>query len=146
MKSLIIVFGALLLIIQIPVLFGSIHDARVDNYTQNVAGVTTAAGIYGANVTLSQELWGDAVSLVSSISSNITPDSPSADSYNPVSGVLLVAGLDAGQIRTLSITYEMESAILSEHTGASTFLALYFWFVVFLILGMMAGAIYAFMD
>lgn len=146
MKSLVIVFGAVILIIMIPILFDSIHDARVDDYTQNVAGVTTAAGVYSANVTLSQSLWGDSVSFVDSLSSNITPDSPTADSYNSVSGVLLVGGLDAGHLRTLSITYEIDSAVLSEHTGASTFLALFFWFVIFLIMGVVGGAIYAFLT
>ncbi len=145
MKSLLIVFGALLLIIQLPLLFGSIHDARVDDYTQSVAGVVTAAGIYAANVTLSQELWSGSVSLVD-VSSNLSSDSPSADSYNSVSGVLLVGGLDAGKTRTLEIVYDIESAILSEHTGASTFLALFFWFILFLFLGLVGSAIYAFWD
>ena len=144
MRSLIIVFGALLAIILLPSTFGSVHDARVDSYTQTAAGVTTGAGIYAANVTLSQDLWGDAVSLVSDVSSNITADSPSASTYNPVSGALLVGGLEQGQLRTLSITYEVESATTTEMTGLSTFLALFFWFLVFLIIALLGGAIYAF--
>ena len=144
MKSLIIIFGALLLIIGLPAFFTSVNDAQVQEYTQTFAGVTTGAAVYSANVTLSEDLHNDSPISVTDSSSNITSDSPSAATYNSVSGVLTVEGLDASQTRTLSITYEIGSTILP--TGVSVFFTMSIWFWLFAIIGMIAGAIYAFFN
>ena len=144
MKSLIIVFGVLLLIIGLPAFFTSINDAQVEEYTQTFAGVATGAAVYSANVTLSEDLYNDNVISVTDSSSNITSDSPSAATYNSVSGVLLVEGLDASQMRTLSITYEIASTLLA--SGMGIFFTMSIWFWLFAIIGMIAGAIYAFFN
>ena len=144
MKSLIIIFGALLLIIGLPAFFTSVNDAQVQEYTQTFAGVTTGAAVYSANVTLSEDLHNDSVISVTDSSSNITSDSPSAGPYNSVSGVLTVNGLDASQMRTLSITYEIASTLLA--SGMGIFFTMSIWFWLFAIIGMIAGAIYAFFN
>ena len=144
MKSLIIVFGALLLIIATPFVFGAIDDARTTEYTQTFAGVTTGAGEYSENVTLSQALFSVTINSVVGITSNTTSDSPSASGYNSVSKALEVSGLDQSLTRTLSVEYKSDSATIG--SGVSAFLTLIRWFYVFIIIGMAGGAIYAFFD
>lgn len=144
MKSLFIVFGALMLVIALPVFFLSNHDAQTQDYTQTFAGVSTAAGVYSANVTLGQDVYDDSLVGITSITSNITGDSPTAAAFNSVSRVTTVNGLTADTIRTLSVTYEIDSTIVP--AGVSAFFSISNWFYIFAILGMIAGAIYAFFD
>ena len=146
MKSLIIVFAALLVIIAFPLLFDSIDDARVDHFTQNVAGLTTGAGGYTSNATLSRALYDDDAANVVSVTSNTTADSPSADSYNSVSRLLIIGGLVASTTRTISITYEIDSTVLDDYVGMGVFLTLFIWLVVFIVLGLLVGAVYAFFQ
>lgn len=144
MKSLVIVFAALLVIIALPLLFASVDSARTETFSQNVAGVTTGASEYTSNATLSRALYDDDASNVTSITSNITADSPSADSYNSVSRLLTIGGLNQSTTRTISITYEIDSTIIDDYTGMSTFLTLYLWLIVFVVLGLLVAAVYAF--
>lgn len=144
MKSLIIVYCALLWIICLPLAFGSFHDAKVDDFTQDVAGVSTGSGTYEAGVILSLQLWNNSLLSVKTISSNISSDSPSADNYTAVSRLLTVSGLADNVTRTLSVTYEVESATVQEHSGVSVFFTVYIWFWIFVGLGLAAGAVYAF--
>ena len=144
MKSIIIVFATLLLIIATPFVFAAIDDSRTEEYNQTFAGVTTGAGAYAANVTLGRAIYNNDTTAITTISSNITPDSPSVSTFNTVSRTLEVGGLDASQIRTLSVTYNIDSTILPD--GVSAFLVLLRWFYIFIIVGMAGGAIYAFFD
>lgn len=144
MKSLIIVFGALLLIIATPFAFSAIDAGRTQEYTQTFAGVTTGAGAYSANVSLSEGAFNDSQLAVKSVSSNESADSPSAADYNSVSKALEVGGLDESSIRTLSVIYLVDSTSLP--SGFGTFFGLIRWFWIFAITGLIGGAIYAFFD
>lgn len=144
MKSLIIVFGAILLIIATPFVFTALDDALTQEYIQSFAGVDTGAGVNTANFTLGRSLYNDDTTSVSSVSSNITPDTPSAASYNSVSKLLVVSGLEESQSRTLTVEFMIDSTTLP--SGASAILTLTRWFWIFTILGMIGGAIYAFFD
>lgn len=144
MKSLLVVFGAILLIIALPAFFQATHDAEIQAYTETFAGITTGAGVYSSNTTLSEDLYDDNVISVLSISSNSTNDSPSATTYNSVNRLLSFGGLADNLTRTLSVEYEIDSTLLP--TGAGVFLTVVNWFYVFTIIGMIAGAIYAFFD
>ena len=144
MKSLIIVFGALLLIIATPFVFTAIDDAITQEYSQSITGVTTGAGEYTANVTLGRAVYSDDAQSITGITSNQTADSPSAATYNSVSHALEVSGLDASLVRTLTIDFMIDSTVLP--SGAAMFLTLLRWFWVFIIVGMAGGAIYAFFD
>lgn len=145
MKSLIIVGAALFLIIATPFVFDAIRGAQTDEYAQSIAGVTTGAGVYAANVTLSQEAFNDNVNSITSISSNISgSDSPTASVYNSVSQALEVTGLEESSTRTLSVTYRVDDTDLPDFMGA--FFTLLRWFWVFVPIGFAAGAIYAFFD
>jgi len=123
-------------------LFTGIDSARTDEYTQSVAGVATAAGVYAANITLGQDVYDDEVASIVSISSNESSDSPTAYSWNSVSNTLWVSGLEADATRTLEVDFYIDSVTLM--AGASSFLTLFLWFIMFIPLGMMAGAIYNF--
>lgn len=144
MKSLVITFGAILSIIMLPLLFIGLYDARSEQLTQTFSGVSTAAGVYSANITLSKAPWGDDIEGVVEISSNVTSDAPSASAYNEVSKLLTVSGLEQSDTRTLSVVYDISSTVLSGLYGIDTFLALFAWFIVFLIFGLICGAVYAF--
>jgi hypothetical protein len=144
MKSIIVIFGALLLIISLPTFFQATYDARTQEQTLNLAGVTTAAGVYSANVTLTQATHDGKLAAVQTVSSNVTSDSPTGAAYNSVSKVLNVTGLDASQTRTLSIAYDIDSTLIPD--GVSIFLTLCNWFYIFAILGCITGAVYSFFD
>jgi len=144
MKSLIIVFGTFLLLVALPYAFQAVDDAITESYTQSISGVTTGAGEYTENITLSRSIYNNDTTSITSISSNITSDSPTAAGYNTVSRQLEVSGLDASQTRTLAVNFLIESTVIP--AGSVMFLTLYRWFLVFMIIGMAGGAIYAFFD
>jgi len=140
MKSLLIVFGALLLIIASPFVFASVDDAITESASQSFAGVT---GTDNATVYLGRALYNDDTQSVTGISSNETSDSPSAYSYNSVSRALVVSGLVSSN-RTLEVEFDIDATTIP--AGVATFLTLLRWFYVFTIVGMSCGAIYAFFD
>lgn len=144
MKSLIIIFAALLLIIATPFVFDAIDDAITDSYSQSISGVTTGAGAYAENVTLGRAPYSDDYASVTGVSSNLSSDSPTASGYNSVSRALEVSGLEESLTRTLTISYEIDSVTLP--AGVATFLTLWRWFWIFVITGLIGGAIYAFFD
>lgn len=144
MKSLVVAFGAAFLLILFPAIFGRLIDAQTDDYTQNFAGVSTGAGEYSANFTLSQDLFEDNTVSVSSISSNISGDSPSASAYNSVSRVLTAGGLQESQTRTISVTYDIEDPSLP--AGVVVFLQIFIWFFMLIDLGLLVGSVYAFFE
>lgn len=146
MKSLVIVFCLILLLIATPFVFTAINTSVTENYTQSVAGVATAGSNYAANITLGKSLFKNNTVAVTSISSNVSTDNPTASGqYNSVGKVLEVSGLDSGQTRTLTASFLIASTSLP--TGAGDFLdVLLRWFWVFTLLGMSAGAIWAFFQ
>lgn len=144
MKSVIIIFAALVLMACAPFAFASIDSAASDEYTQTFNSVTTGAAITSANVTLAQNIFEDHINQVQSISSNISGDSPSATYINTVSKALQVSGLSPSSTRTLSITYLTDSSTMP--AMMSVFWLFLRWFYVFMIVGFAGGAIYAFFD
>ena len=143
MKSLIIIFGAFLLIVVTPFVFTALDDAVSDEYTQTFAGVTTDAAIYAANVTLTKTALNDSETDIIAVSSNESRDAPSASYYNSVSQALEVSGLNDDEERTLSVTYLSASSSLPAGYG-SFFTNILRWFWVLTILGTCGGAVYAF--
>lgn len=142
MRALLLLLGALLLIICLPLEFNSLHDARVDSYTQSFAEVTTAPGATSANATMAIALWGDSITAVS-VSSNITADTPAASAYNKVSRTLTIGGLVSNQTRTLTAEYEIAS--VNENASVlNPFLTTIAIIMVLSIIGVFARAIYEF--
>lgn len=144
MKSLVVVFGVLLMIVALPLLFQAARNAEIDEYTQTFNSVTTGAGETSVNVTLTQDPLDDAVADIISISSNTTVDDPSAAAFYTTDNDLEVSGLAASTTRTLQVTYAIASASLP--TGMAVFFDVMKWFYVFCIIGLLGAAIYAFFD
>lgn len=144
MRSVIIIFAALLLVAAAPFAFASIDEAASDEYTENFNSISTGAAVTTSNVTLAQDIYEDHINQVISISSNVSSDSPSATAINTVSRLLDVSGLSPSTIRTLSVTYRTDSSTMP--SGMSTFWLFLRWFYVFMIIGFAGGAIYAFFD
>ena len=144
LKSVIVAFAAILLTIALPFVYQSIDNASTDEYTQTFAGIDTGAGAFTANVTLSKNIYLDDASKVKEISSNITSDTPSASSFNAVSHVLTVGGLNESSARTLAVVYYIESPSIEDFM--ITVFTMFRWFYIFLLIGMAGGAIYAFFD
>lgn len=143
MKSIIVAFAVILLIIAMPFVFQSIEDARTNEAELTFASVTTS-GVSTANVTLNQAIYRGSVNSVTAVSSNITSDTPSAYSFNSVSRVLQVNGLAEDETRTLSVAFNIENENLDD--GSLVFFSLFRWFYIFMIVGMSGGAIYSFFD
>lgn len=141
MKSLIIVAVALLLIIALPFTFIAIDNAITDTYEQTISGVTTGAGSYNATVTLGRALYNEDAVSITSISSNVTSESPSAASYNTVNHQVVVTGLEANKTHTLAFTFLIDNTTLPD--GMTTVVTVLRWFWVFAIVGTIIGAIYA---
>lgn len=144
MKSLIIIFGALLMIIATPAFFTHVDDVLTDDETNSFTSVTTAAGVTSANVTLANAVYNDNVQQVDSVTSDNTDDAPTAYTYNSVSHVLLVSGLNANDTRTLTVDYSIDNTTLD--SGMAIFWTVLRWFWIFVIIGMCGGAVYAFFD
>ena len=146
MKSLLVVFCLILFLIATPFVFSAINTAVTENYAQSFAGVTTDNATYAANVTLGKSLFRNNTTAVVGIASNVTSDTPTASgAYNSITKKLEVSGLNVSQTRTLSVSFMIASTSLP--TGAGDFLDILLrWFWVFTLLGMSAGAIYAFFQ
>ena len=142
MKNVLMIFGAVLIVVCLPMIFLVMHDARVETYTQAFTGITTGAAETTSNATLALALYDNSITSVTGISSNITGDLPTASGYNSVSKFLDISGLVVSQTRTLSIDYEIDSTVLSEFPSASAFLSVFVYLIIFGILGVIAGAIY----
>ena len=144
MKSLIIVFASLFLLIATPTVFDALDGALTEEYTQSIAGVATATGNYTANVTLGQSVYNNTASSITGISSNITSDTPTAASYNSTSKSALISGLEGNTSRTLTLAFLIDNPDLDD--GMSVFIHLLRWFYIFIIVGLSGGAIYAFFQ
>lgn len=128
----------------LPFVFSSIDNALSESITQNTAGVSVT-GNYSTNITLSNAIFNNSITSIKSITSNESTDSPAVYTYNSVSRVLTVSGLNSGaSLRTLAVNFNIPSTTLPDFM--TTFLSLLRWFWVFIIIGMTAGAIYAFFD
>lgn len=144
MKSVVIIFAALMMTIATPFVNISINDAVTEESTLSFSGVSTAATVYAANVTLSRAIYDNDTQAVTGITSNLSADSPTAYSYNSVSRKLEVSGLTDNTSRTLTVAYDIDSTSMPD--GASAFWLLMRWFWIFAIVAYTCGAIYAFFD
>ncbi len=145
MRSLVIVFAALLLIIVLPFVFQGIDGAITQSTSQAISGVTTGAGIYSANITLGRGIYNNDTTSITGIASDVTADVATTSAWNSVSKVLEVSGLDESQTRILTIDFMIDSSTLPD--GAALILStLTRWLFIFAIPGALIGAIYAFFQ
>ena len=114
MKAASNLIAAGIIILLLPAMLLGIDQFRlvdqVDPFT-----VDTGGGVTTANVTLSQDLYGNETRNAS-VSSNVTADAPIASSYVSATNVLNVTGLQASTAHYLTVTYSIDR--LGDYFGA----------------------------
>ena len=130
-------------LIGLPLMFTAIDDMVTQDIDQSFSLVNTGAAATAQNVTLSQELHLNSVTFVNAVTSNLSQDTPTGTSYNSVNKALEISGLSPSLNRTIVISYSIASSTLP--ASANLFLdTLVRWFLIFAVIGMMGGAVYAF--
>jgi len=81
---------------------------RTDDTSEDFE-VSTGSGVTSANVTLSYNLYQEALAEVQSITSNDTDDIPIASTYTDATKVLLITGLDDEETHALTVDYYAET-------------------------------------
>ena len=102
--------------------FTSVHEARTADTTV-AANVTTGAGDVDADVTLIRDLYNNELGYVTSITSNVTGDTPVASSYVAATRTLTIRGLTANAGHDLTVVHEYDQT--SEFTGTGQTLGIY---------------------
>lgn len=112
--ALSIIFVAIGLIIM-PVTLDGVASvmAHRETQTDEDTTVTTGVGVTTGNMTLTQVLFDDDVTYVTSVSSNIT-ETPVADNFSEP--LLYLTALSANETRTLTCVYDYHDE-LAEYTG-----------------------------
>jgi hypothetical protein len=111
---------------------------RTDAKTEAFA-ITTGAGVTTANVTLNSDLFQDDYAEVTSVTSNVTGESPIASGYTAATNVLLIAALNPSTTHTVTVAYlaDTESNVMG---AVGPFLGiLIFGGLIFLIFGQSKG-------
>jgi len=114
MKTAALLVAALIIILLLPASILAIDQFRLDEQSDPF-NVTTGSGVTSANVTLSQELYGDETRNAS-VTSNLTGDAPIASSYTSSTQVLNVTGLVASESRQLTVEYKIDR--MGDYYGA----------------------------
>ena len=140
MKVVIGIIGIAIVMVVFPIIMAATHDVQSDNQTQVFAGVVTGAGETSANVTLTYELYNDAVAYVTSITSSLETDVPVASSYNSATKALTVGGLTAASTRTLTVNYENEALV--NFTGMDAIVGITPLLIWVSIIAVVVGGIY----
>lgn len=114
MKESARLIAVVIIIMLLPAMLLSLDAFRLDD---QVDPFVVSSGAASANVTLSQDLYGDETRNVS-ISSNVTTDAPIASTYTTATNVLFITGLDSTETHYLTVTYKIEG--LSDYWAAGS--------------------------
>lgn len=87
----------------------SLHSMEYLTGTET-GNVTTAAGETAGNITLSEDVYRDAVTSITDVSSTSISDVPYASAYDTTTGNLTVSGLAASTSRLISVDYRYDNA------------------------------------
>ena len=114
MKAASNLIAAGIIILLLPAMLLGIDQFRlvdqVDPFTVDTGGAVTTA-----NVTLSQDLYGNQTRNAS-VSSNVTADAPIASGYVSATNVLNITGLQDSAAHYLTVTYSIDR--LGDYFGA----------------------------
>jgi hypothetical protein len=142
LKSIFSVFVALFLAFALPKVLSLYNESCSDQLTTTFAGLSTAPGIYSANLTLPKPIFRNSLVAITDVSSNISSDIPSAYAYNTLSHLLTINGLQQNQTRTASVTYRIVSTTIEPFMV--DVIGLFLWLYIFAVIGIWAGAVYSF--
>jgi len=107
MKVLALCMAWIFLLMVFP-LYPAIIDSFSETITEpttDLGNITTGAGESTGNITLSEDLYLDRLSVISVLTSDHGPDSPVATSYDSTTNELFIGGLAASQTRDITCTY-----------------------------------------
>ena len=138
MKTATLILGAVIILLFIPSAMDSIDDFRTTEQV-DAYDITTGGGVTTANVTLSQELFGDETRNAS-VSSNMTVDAPIASSYVSNTQALNVIGLEASTERRLTVTYAIDA--LDDYPGAGVAARVWPILLILGVIGIIVAAVY----
>jgi len=123
-----------------PIVMDSSHELQTDVFTQAEAAVATGAGEVAADVVLTEALWNDSNTYVTSVTSDNVLDTPVAGVYTAATQTLNVTGLAASDTRTLTIVYEYDA--LTDYTGMGQMVAVAPLLLFMGVLGAMVFGLY----
>lgn len=102
------VIGIMIAFIMFPTVMDSANDAATDPQTDALTS-TTGVGETTDTVTLTQPLYDDSVTNITSITSTNGADTPAASTYASATRILTVSGLAASGTRTFTILYAADA-------------------------------------
>lgn len=140
MKSVIVIFAAMMMILVTPAFFVYVDDVLTDDLTLAYNSTSVPAGQTAVNFTLSEPLYNDNIANVVEVSSNLSTDVPTAYSYNEVSYALEVSGLTANTTSTFTVEYLTDT----DNTDQVVFWTTIRWLWVLVITALIGGSVYAF--
>lgn len=140
MKSLMLLIGACVIVLLLSAVVTGVQDFRSTSYTEAHGAQVTNAATTSANITLTQDLFMDRTSEVTSVSSGLGTDVPLVYSYTAASNILVVSGLTADATRTLTVVYKIGN--LTDYWGVDLASRTILTFLVLGIIGLVAGAVY----
>ena len=130
------IIGIAIVMIIFPLIMDSTHDVQADTDVDTFAAVTTGAGVYEADVVLTEDLYNDDNSYVTSVTSDNGGDTPVAGTYVAGTNTLTVTGLAESDTRDLTVTYEYGA--LDNYTGMDAIVGmtpLLIWVAILAMLG-----------
>lgn len=123
-----------------PIVMDSAHTLQTDAEVQTEAAVVTGAGVTDADIVLTEALWDDDNTYVTSITSDNVLDTPVAGVYTAGTLSLNVTGLAAADTRTLVLTYEYDG--LTDYTGMGALVAVAPLLLFLAVIGAVVGGLY----
>jgi hypothetical protein len=123
-----------------PIVMDSAHTLQTDAEVQTEAAVVTGAGVTDADIVLTEALWDDDNTYVTSIVSDNVLDTPVAGVYTAGTLSLNVTGLAAADTRTLVLTYEYDG--LTDYTGMGALVAVAPLLLFLAVIGAVVGGLY----
>ncbi len=138
MQSVGRIIGACLIILLLSSILVGINSFRGSDYTEAHGNLSTGGGITSYDVSLTVALLDDYI-YNASVTSNNTADVPLVTAYNSTTKALTVTGLQASNIRTLTVVHKISS--LDSYLAADIGARLYPFLLVLGVIGIIVGAI-----
>ena len=125
--------------ILFPIVMDSSHELQTDSYTQSYNS-TTGVGELTDDVVLTEALWSDSNTYVTSVASDNVADTPVAGTYVAGTQTLTVTGLVASDSRVLTLVYEYDG--LTDYTGMGAIVAVAPLLLFLGVIGAVIGGLY----
>jgi len=122
MKMAFSIIGAILVMVLFGTMMAGMKEAQTDEQEDDFGAVVTAPAATTADVVLTAPLYGNELTNVVEITSDLGTDVPLATDYTALTRTLEVSGLDDDETRTLTVTYLYGT--LDDYAGVNSFFGL----------------------